>query len=488
MLSKAAPLTKTFSSGRAFYASVSLNIPFPGVESQTTPLQEAKATTKVTTLANGLKVVSYNDRSQAVSSVGLYVNAGASTENVFNSGTTHLLKSLGFKNFLKKRGLTLAREAEGLGAAISSVAGREHIGFRAQAPPASIEQVVGLLHSMTQPRLYEYEVDEIRPVVEDELADLTTVHLALDTLHYNAFRNGGLGQPLAAPSHNVKTLAPEVLRTYLNKFFVPNRMVLAGVGVSHEVLVRTITELLNTPATEDSQYRPQAGSGAAVFEFDAQNSVYTGGEARVPLPEATHLAVAFKSVPINSPDLPVSRVLSSYLGLPGRFPTTLNTDLYNFAESKAFTWPDRGVSVAGAHLGQPWVREVSSFDFNYGKTGLAGVYAVASEGHVEQLYNLLKDHIKTLGSRALNADELARAKVGAKRGFQNILESRSCLLEFIAKQAAIGDVVKTPQELSQAVDSVTADQVLRVAKEALAGKPTVVAVGDVRGLPNVEKF
>ena len=52
-----------------------------------------------------------------------------------------------------------------------------------------------------------------------------------------AYRDNTLGLPKYCLSENIRLINRQVLYGYLKRHFVPERMVLAGVGIEHEALV-----------------------------------------------------------------------------------------------------------------------------------------------------------------------------------------------------------------------------------------------------------
>lgn len=57
-----------------------------------------------------------------------------------------------------------------------------------------------------------------------------------------AYRQNTLGLPKICPEKNIERIDRKTLHTYLKNHYVPNRMVVAGVGVEHDNLVQAVTK------------------------------------------------------------------------------------------------------------------------------------------------------------------------------------------------------------------------------------------------------
>merc|ERR1719379_2915427 len=71
--------------------------------------------TKVTTLANGLRVAS-EQTAHKTATVGLYIDAGSRFETAENNGTAHFLEHMLFKGTKKRTQHQLELELENMGA------------------------------------------------------------------------------------------------------------------------------------------------------------------------------------------------------------------------------------------------------------------------------------------------------------------------------------------------------------------------------------
>lgn len=91
-----------------------------------------------------------------------------------------------------------------------------------------------------------------------------------------AFRGNTVGLPRFCPMENVDKIDRKLLHKYMRNYYVPERMVLAGVGVEHEQLVECARKYL-------LDVKPVWGTSTPT-NVDRSVAQYTGGIVKVSLP------------------------------------------------------------------------------------------------------------------------------------------------------------------------------------------------------------
>ena len=87
---------------------------------------EANEPVQVTTLDNGMRVVSESTNTLETASVGVWVNAGARHENKENNGISHLLEHMAFKGTSTRTARDIAEEIENVGGHLNAYTSKEH--------------------------------------------------------------------------------------------------------------------------------------------------------------------------------------------------------------------------------------------------------------------------------------------------------------------------------------------------------------------------
>lgn len=87
----------------------------------------------------------------------------------------------------------------------------------------------------------------------------------VESLHYAAYREGGLGRSLYAPMFQLMEFSPDLLREYVTKNFSADRMSLSATGVDMSSLQSAAQKLSVEGSTGDGK---------------SSGGVYAGGEIR----------------------------------------------------------------------------------------------------------------------------------------------------------------------------------------------------------------
>ncbi|KAJ2794598.1 Mitochondrial-processing peptidase subunit alpha, partial [Coemansia guatemalensis] len=303
--------------------------------------------TRVTTFPNGLRVASEENPGH-FTAIGVYVDAGSRYEDNSTSGYAHLMDRLAFRNSERFTSAESMAMIEKLGGSIMSSSSRECIMYQAAVFPHDVSTAVKLLADTTlRPKFLSDDVEELRATVPWEIQDVESkADMFLpEKLHEVAFQSGTLGNPLLCPLPRLESATPDSLERYHRRWYRPERIVVASVGIAHDELVRLCTDngfadlepqssgKDTTPTRPDpaaagvadrSWFRSILGSAksSAHTTMASGKSAYTGGMWLDPKADMdfTQLYVGFKSAGIDDEHgLYVYAVLQMLLGGGGSF-------------------------------------------------------------------------------------------------------------------------------------------------------------------------
>lgn len=131
----------------------------------------------------------------------------------------------------------ILKELEKNGGICDCQSSRDTLIYAASIDSRAIESVTRLLADVTlRPTLHAAEVSAARKSVQFELETLgmrpEQEPILMDMIHAAAYRDNTLGLPKLCPSENLSLIDRNVLMNYLKYHHTPQRMVIAGVGVS----------------------------------------------------------------------------------------------------------------------------------------------------------------------------------------------------------------------------------------------------------------
>jgi mitochondrial-processing peptidase subunit alpha len=181
-----------------------------------------------------------------------------------------------------------------------------------------------------RPRLQDEEVDLARQAILFELESLNMrpeqEPILMDMIHSAAFRDNTLGLPKLCPEANAQKINREMLLSYLKHHHTPRRMVVAGVGVEHDELVKLVEKyFVEQPSTWERETFEDRGPNSV----DTSLAQYTGGmrveECDIPiyaaagLPELAHVVIGLEGCSHQDKDFIASCVLNIMMGGGGSF-------------------------------------------------------------------------------------------------------------------------------------------------------------------------
>ncbi|TPX67849.1 hypothetical protein SpCBS45565_g03426 [Spizellomyces sp. 'palustris'] len=428
--------------------------------------------TRITTLPNGLRIASQEAPGHFVA-VGIYVDAGTRYETDRTSGCSHVLDRSSFKSTKDFTTEQLVQQLESLGGNVVAHSSREAIMYQAAVFRHDLEKMMQIYGQVVRhPLLLPQEMDDTRSTTLYEIQDLSMrPDMTLpEILHAVAFRNSDgtpstLGRPLLCPIENLEAMTPELLREYRSTWYTPDRMVVAGIGMDHQMLVDLATREFGdmSPATPDiialqqQQTKPAHYSGGIEL-IDAKDLPPSPNPDDRPL---THVYIAFEALSMSDPDIYALATLTSLMGGGGSFSAGgpgkgMYTRLYTQVLNRYH-----------------WVESCNMINFSYLDTGLFGIQAAvppSPEAH-EHIIPILCDQLLRMTTE-IGGDELSRAKNQLKSSLLMSLESKVVELEDVGRQVMVHGKRLSVSEMCKRIEMLTAEDLKRVARRVVLGDDT----------------
>lgn len=444
--------------------------------------------THVTTLPNGLRVAS-EKRFGQFCTVGVLIDSGPRYEVAFPSGINHFLEKLSFNstaNYAEKD--KILAELELHGGICDAQSSRDTFVYATSTNVNGLETVVQILsEAVLRPAITDHELESARDAVQFELESLNMrpeqEPILMDMIHAAAYRENTLGLPKICPVQNLYRINKSIIFTYLKHHYVPKRMVIAGVGVDHEKLVDLVDRhFVQEPAIWESNPDLLFPGKFSVDESVAQ---YTGGLVQevceIPefaghaLPKLSHVVIGLEGCSHQDEDFIPLCVLNMMMGGGGSFSAGgpgkgMYTRLYT--------------SVLNRYH---WMYNATAYNHAYADTGLFCIHASAPPNHVRELTEIIVREMVHMTSSP-NDVELARAKKQLQSMLLMNLEARPVVFEDIGRQVLATGHRKPPEFFIDAIEKVTQDDIVRVARKLLSSQPSVAARGEINKLPNLQEI
>ena len=408
---------------------------------------------QLTTLANGLRILTDPMGSVDSVSLGMWIGAGARHENPETGGVAHLLEHMAFKGTSRRDALAIAEEIEDVGGHLNAYTAREQTAYYAKVLKEDAPLAIDLLGDILQNS--RFDADELareRTVVLQEIGQAadTPDDIIFDDFQETAYPDQAIGRPVLGRAEVVAQMDRQAIVDFIAQNYGADRMVFAAAGnIAHQAVVDMVgVAFENLPAKSRASSQP---------------AIYRGGDHRQEKDlEQAHLIIGFDGVAFDDPDFYALQVFSTIFG------GGMSSRLFQEVREK------RGL-----------VYSIYSFASSFLDGGIFGIYAGTGPNEVDQLVPVLADEIvKAAGS--ISAAELARAKAQLKSGLLMSRESTSNRAEQWAQHMLVRGRIASSAEIVAKVDAIDLDAIAEVATRLRRSPPTVAATGPLAKLEDYE--
>lgn len=404
--------------------------------------------TKLTSLANGVRVVTHDMPGLETASLGLWVSAGSRHERLEQHGLSHFLEHMAFKGTHRRSARAIAEEIEGIGGELNAATGLDATAYYARVLKGDEGLALGLIADIVlDSKFSKDDVVRERIVVAQEIAstDDSPDDVGFELMQATAYPDQPLGRPILGTKKTVGGFEPADLRSFLGEHYTPQSLVVAAAGaINHEEVVRHVEALFG-----GLTQRPRGVESPAA---------YRGGHAASNKSfEQSHVLLGLPSPSCLDPAYYIAQVFCGLFG--GGMSSRL------FQEVRE----ERGLCYS-----------IYSTLWGLEDAGMIAVHAATAPENVEELADVVVAELKSIADKGPGADELQRSKAQLKAGLLMALESSSVRAEQMARQLLTQRRIITPKELAEEVERVTAANVREFAEGLLSEQPSVAVVGSGR--------
>ncbi|WP_373085200.1 M16 family metallopeptidase [Sneathiella sp.] len=409
---------------------------------------------KVTTLKNGLRVISDPMPSLETAAVGVWVDTGARHESAAENGISHVLEHMAFKGTKNRSALEIAEAIEAVGGHLNAYTSRDQTAYFARVLKDDVPLAVDLLGDILQNSTFdEAELKREKEVIVQEIGQTqdTPDDIIFDHLQETAYPEQPLGRSILGTSAQVRGFDREMIAHYMKSRYLAPKMVLSGSGaIDHAALVELAEKAF--------------GDFASAGATDMESAIYKGGEYREERDlEQIHYALSVPGASYSDDDFYTAQILAGLLG--GGMSSRLFQELRE----------RRGLCYS-----------VFCFSSSFADTGVFTVYAGTGEEQISELSNVLGDELLRSTEDILEV-EIERAKAQHKASLLMGLESPASRSEAHARQLLIYGNVLSSAEIVEKIDAVTVEGTKRFARALFSGiNPTVAALGPLKNLDSFD--
>merc|ERR1712168_329148 len=134
-----------------------------------------------------------------------------------------------------------------------------------------------------------------------------------------------------------------------------------------------------------------------------------------------------------------------------------------------------------------WMFSSTAYNHSYADSGLFCIHSSAPPKDAKKIVSTITSEFMNLISEPFHSVEVSRAKKQTQSMLMMNLESRVVKFEDIGRQILGLGFRKTPKELYDSIEAVTAVDLKRISEKMLLTKPSVAAIGNLSKFPGYEE-
>jgi predicted Zn-dependent peptidase len=404
----------------------------------------------VTTLPNGLRIVTDRMDHVETASLGVWVGAGTRDETAALNGVSHLLEHMAFKGTARRNPAEIAIAIEDVGGIMNAYTSREQTAYYAKVlvddAPLALDVIGDILCNSTFP---DDELERERQVILQEIGQAADVpeDVVFDAFQAEAFPDQAVGRTVLGDPDVVRNVSRDDMIRYMGERYRPSRMIVAAAGkVDHDAFAAAVER--------------EFGVWAAGLASDPEPAAYRGGDIRMERDDAqAHMVLGFPGASYLHDDFYGLQVLSTLFG------GGMSSRLFQEVREK------RGL-----------VYSIYSFVSGMRDCGIFGIYAGSGPETANEVCEIMARECGNLAG-TISGEEVARARTQLKAQVLMARESTGHRAEQAAGQLLAFGRHRSVEEVVAKIEAVDTATVNRLATQIFAAPPTFAAAGAVETLP-----
>ena len=389
-------------------------------------------------LPNGVRVVTESIPSVRSVSVGVWIYAGSRDEPVRLNGISHLIEHMVFKGTKRRRTHHIAQRLESVGGYLNAFTAKEYTCFYARALDEHLERAIETVCDLVlSPSFPDKELTKEKEVVLEEMKmyEDAPEDLIFDQFESVAYHGHPLSRPVIGTPRTVLRIGRNDLVEFVERHYTPNRVVIAVAGnAAHEQVTDLVQKSFETSRRGRKPVRRKR-----VAEYVPNERV-----VERPITQA-HLILGLRALGANDPGRAALVVLNTILG--GGMSSRLNQ---NIREKYGYCY------------------QIYSFLNFHSDSGDFGVYMGTDSERVDRARTLILREFDRLRQNPVSARTLSSAKSQVKGSVMLGLEGMSNRMMRLGRQELYYQKYFSLDQVLDEIDSVTAEDVLSVARQLFA--------------------
>lgn len=400
------------------------------------------------TLKNGLRIILAPMQDTDTATVLIMTGVGSRYETRSENGLAHFLEHMFFKGTEKRpTALDISKELDGLGAEYNAFTGEEYTGYYAKVASKHWATALDVVSDLfLNAKIEQEEIDRERGAILQELNMYEDMPMRRVQEYFKTLLYGDtpLGWDIGGPKSNIKTFMRKDFVKFLDRAYVAPNIVVGVAGkIDPKKVKGEIEKIFSGVRVGKKPVAKKAIDKQATPQVFVQNKKV----------DQTQIVVGVRAFDMFHKDKAVLSVLATVLG--GGMSSRM------FVEVRE----RRGLAYS--------IRTSTDLFLD---AGYIATQAGVEHENLEKALGVILEEYKKIATERVGKEELKKAKESIKGRMALGLEGSDDVVEYLVGQEVLQNKITLPKDKVRAIDKVTADDVLRVAKTLFTEKRLNLAV------------
>ena len=410
---------------------------------------------RVSTLDNGLRIVTHHMPAFESVTFGVWNNVGSRDEHEKINGTAHFLEHMAFKGTKTKSAKQIAEKIDSVGGFINAYTSEETTAYFVKLLEQDLQVGIDVISDILQNSTFESkELETERGVILQEIGMYLDdpSEMVGDYWQKTAFPDQPVGRLIIGTKEIIQSIEREKIINFMQSNYHPTKMIVSAAGkINHDKLVEQITNsMTNLPKGKISE---------------RIKAIYKGGEYREDKElEQIHLVLGFEGLDFYDDDYYALKIYSAIMG------AGMSSRLFQEIREK------RGL-----------VYSIYASARSFYDTGTFQVVAGTGKEEIKELLPVLCDELHN-SPKNLTEKEIEKSKTQLKAATLMSLESTMSNAGLAVHQLFTEGKLIDIQEILEKINNVTRTSIEKVANKILSSKPTISSIGPIKSLETLDKI
>ena len=410
---------------------------------------------RVSTLDNGLRIVTHHMPAFESVTFGVWNNVGSRDEHKEINGIAHFLEHMAFKGTKTKSAKQIAEKIDSVGGFINAYTSEETTAYFVKLLEQNLHVGIDVISDILQNSTFESkELEKERGVILQEIGMYLDdpSEMVGDYWQRTAFPNQSIGRLIIGKKKIIQSIEREKIVNFMQNNYHPTKMVVSAAGkINHDEFVEQITNsMTNLPKGKIS---------------DRSKATYKGGEYREEKElEQIHLILGFEGLDFYDDDYYALKIYSAIMG------AGMSSRLFQEIRE------NRGL-----------VYSIYAVARSFYDTGTFQVVAGTGKEEIKELLPVLCNELIN-APKNLTIKEIEKSKTQLRTATLMASESTMSNAFLAVHQLFTEDKLIDIQETLEKINNVTKYSIEKVANKILASKPTIASIGPIKQLETLDKI